>query len=291
VEILRELDLYTALYLGTLGLHLALVSFSLGGSVLLCLFEVFRGEETARLGDTIAEQLALSIGLAITAGVAPLLFLEIVHPHAFYNGGAILGPWRPLLLVPLVVAFYLAYLQKTRMFRGWPGLARLPVRIVSLAALSSVGVLFSVGRRVGEDAARWRERYLELPLEQLLWDALPLLGLILAGATLGCAIGTSWLLGRSERRGRLSPGERFSAEDTLLRLAIPVAVGLAVACELLRHRQGIVVDVDVERFLGTVLTTPSGVVFEGGDGLNRIVRLNGEVLVLGGETRLHRLDL
>lgn len=283
MEILREIDLYTALYLTTLGLHLALVSFPLGGTVLLSLFEIFRGEETARLGELISDYLALSIGLAITAGVAPLLFLEIIHPQAFYNAGAILGPWRPLVLLPLVIAFYLAYLQKTRMFRGWPGIARLPLRLVSLVSLCAVGVQFTVGRRVGEEAELWHERYLDLPIEQLVWDALPLLGLVLAAATIGCSIGTLWLLGRRERRGRLSPGERFSAEDTLLRLAVPTTVGLAVACELLRHRQGMTVDLDwwVVRVALLVIVAGFGVrLYRVGPG--RLLATLGAAALLGG---------
>ena len=235
---------YLVLYLVTMLVHLALVSFPLGGSVLLCLFEIFRGEEIQPLRSLISRHLAISIGLAITAGVAPLLFLELVHPHAFYNAGTILGGWRPALLVPLIIAFYLAYLQKTELFRRWPGLLRFPVRMVGLASLVAVGLVWSISRRVGEEAAAWHERYLDLPLESLLWDALPGMGLVLATATLGCSIGCLWLIGGDQKRGRLSPGERFLAEETLLRLAIFVAVGLAVVCEILRARHEHPVDLD-----------------------------------------------
>ncbi len=242
ISLLPELDLYLALYLITLMAHLALMSFPLGGSVLLCLFEIFRGEEITNLRNLISRHLALSVGLAITAGVAPLLFLEVVHPKAFSNAGAILGGWRPALLIPLTIAFYLAYLQKTESFRRWPGILRLPIRLIGLAALAAVGTVWIISRRVGEHAELWHDRYVNLQMEQLIWEAFPLMGLVLAAATIGCTIGCLWLIGGEQRRGRLSPGERFLAEETLLRLAIFVAVGLAVVCEILRKDRPVDID-------------------------------------------------
>lgn len=257
-RVIADLDLYLALYLGTLHLHLALVSFPLGGSALLCLFEVFRGQEVSNLRDVISDHLAIAMGLAITAGVAPLLFLELVHPGAFYSGGAILGAWRPAVIAPIAAAFYLAYLQKTATFRRWPGIARLPVRLGGLAGLCAAAALFTIGRRVGEGPGEWDARYADLPLEELAADALPFLGLVLAAATIGCAIWTLWLLGRAEARGRLSPGERFAAEETLLRLAIPVAIGLLIACEVLRARQERPVDLGWWCLRGAIAVTIAG---------------------------------
>ncbi len=256
--VVPELDLYSTLYLLSLLLHLALVSFPLGGSVLLCLFEIFRGEEITNLRDLISEYLAISIGLAVTAGVAPLLFLELVHPTAFFHAGAILGPWRPLLIVPIAVAFYLAYLQKTEAFRRWPGIARLPVRLGGLVGLCAAGVILIVSRRVGADPSQWESRYVNLSIQELVWDALPLLGVVLAAALVGCAIGSLWLIGRGERRGRWSPGERFAAEETLLRLSIPVAIGLAVVCEVLRARRDLDVDLDWWILRGALFLTIAG---------------------------------
>jgi len=243
-SVLSDLSTYSALYLATLLVHLALMSFPLGGSVLLCLFEIFRGEEISNLKKLISRNLAICIGLAMTAGIAPLLFLSLVHPQAYYNTGAILGGWRPLLLVPLVVGVYFAYVQRTSDFRRWPGLARLAVRVGGLLSLSVVALIFIISRRIGERPERWHDWYLELPLEDLVWAALPLLGLILTAATVGCSIGCLWLIGREEARGRLSAGERFQAEETLLRLAIFVSLGLAFVCEVLRERQGRAIDFD-----------------------------------------------
>jgi len=257
-RVIAELDLYLVLYLATLALHLALVSFPLGGSALLCLFEIFRGEEVSSLRDIISDHLAIAIGLAITAGVAPLLFLEIVHPHAFYDAGAILGAWRPAVIAPIAVAFFLAYLQKTESFRRLPGIARLPIRLGGLAGLCAAATIFTIGRRVGEEAERWRERYADLPMESLAGAALPFLGLVLAAATVGCAVWTLWLLGRAEARGRLSPGQRFAAEETLLRLAIPVAIGLLVACEVLRARQDRPIDLGWWCLRGSLAATIAG---------------------------------
>ena len=256
--LLPDIDLYLALYLVTLALHFAIIAFPLGGSVLLCLFEIFRGQEISHLRNLISRHLAMSIGLGITAGVAPLLFLEIVHPHAFYNAGAILGVWRVALLAPLIIAFYLAYLQKTESFRRWPGIVRLPIRIVGLVCLSAVGSIWMISRRVGEEASLWQDRYLDLQITELLISAIPGIGLVLGAATLGCTIGCLWLLGSEARSGRLSPGERFAAEETLLRLAIFVGVAIAIVCEILRIRADRPVDLDWWIFRASLFVTVAG---------------------------------
>jgi len=121
-----------------------------------------------------------------------------------------------------------------------------------------VGIVFIISRRIGERPERWRDWYLELPLEDLVWGALPLLGLILTAATVGCSIGCLWLLGREEARGRLSAGERFQAEETLLRLAIFVSLGLAFVSELLRERQDRAIDLDWWALRSTLFLTICG---------------------------------
>ena len=256
--LLPEIDLYLALYLITLAIHFAIIAFPLGGSVLLCLFEIFRGQEIDHLRSLISRHLAMSIGLGITAGVAPLLFLEIVHPNAFYNAAAILGAWRVALLIPLVVAFYLAYLQKTETFRRWPGIARLPIRLLSVICLSAVGSLWMMARRVGEEARLWEDRYLDLAFDELLLAAVPGMGIVLGAAVLGCTIGCLWLLGTEARSGRLSPGERFRAEETLLRLSIFVGVAIAIVCEVMRVRVDRAVDLDWWIFRAALFVTVAG---------------------------------
>lgn len=231
-------DLLMLLHHAGLLLHLILVGFAVGGALLLCLFEIFRGEEIAHLERLVSPRIAPALILAIIAGLAPLLLLPVLHPLAYHQGGALLGVWRLAILLPLSVGLTLSHLQSMESFRRLPGVFRFPVRLLGLLALTSVGALWAIARRVGEEATLWSARARDLPLEGLVREALPGIGLFLGVSLLLGAIGSVWLLEGEQRRARLSPGERFRAEETLLRLALLVAVGLVIAAEVLRARSG-----------------------------------------------------
>jgi hypothetical protein len=65
-----------------------------------------------------------AISLAITTGVAPLLFIQVLYQQYFYSGTILLGWIWFSLLVLLMVGYYAAYAHKK--FRGpWLGLAAL----------------------------------------------------------------------------------------------------------------------------------------------------------------------
>ena len=70
---------------------------------------------------------------AITAGVAPLLFVQILYRQQFYSANLLLG-WRWMVVIPvLVIAFYLLYVVKSKVVSQ----LALPVRLglsVSVAA-------------------------------------------------------------------------------------------------------------------------------------------------------------
>jgi hypothetical protein len=59
------------------------------------------------------------LGAGITAGVAPLLFIQLLHQTRFYTANLLLGP-RWMAVVPaLIVGFYALYLAK-KLARRWP---------------------------------------------------------------------------------------------------------------------------------------------------------------------------
>jgi hypothetical protein len=93
------------LYLATLALHAVFVSYVVAGSA----YALVRRDAIAA---TVRDRLPFMLGCGITAGVAPLLFLQLMHQHRFYTASLLLGP-RWLAVVPaLVVGFYALYLAK-----------------------------------------------------------------------------------------------------------------------------------------------------------------------------------
>lgn len=108
--------LYLACYVLTLCIHLVLISYTLAGAGFLALLGLIGRERfaTARdVGAIIQDWLPFSLGLAITAGVAPLLFLQVLYQPLFYTANLLLFH-RWMLIVPtLIFGFYLLYVLKS----------------------------------------------------------------------------------------------------------------------------------------------------------------------------------
>lgn len=104
---------YLTLYLATLVLHVLPMAYVVAGSALLMTRVVVQ----PRLIDDpltlhLRQWLPFVLSTAITAGVAPLLFLQILYQREFYTANLLLfHRWMAVLPV-LIVGFYLLYLVK-----------------------------------------------------------------------------------------------------------------------------------------------------------------------------------
>ena len=96
---------FQVLLILTFLLHLILMNFILGGS-LLTLWDAFRKKTFRRESTTIPTLIALTINL----GVPPLLFLQVIYGNFFYSSSVIMAsPW--ILVIPvLILAYYGAYI-------------------------------------------------------------------------------------------------------------------------------------------------------------------------------------
>lgn len=93
------------LYLATLALHAVFVGYVVAGTA----YAVVRRDAVA---VTVRDRLPFMLGCAITAGVAPLLFVQLLHQRRFYTANLLMGP-RWLAVVPvLIVGFYALYFAK-----------------------------------------------------------------------------------------------------------------------------------------------------------------------------------
>ncbi len=99
-------DGVVALFVVTLAIHAAFASYVVVGTG----FALVRA--TTPLAARVRSWLPFMLGCAITAGVAPLLFTQLLYQRRFYTANLLLGP-RWLAVVPaLVVGFYALYLAK-----------------------------------------------------------------------------------------------------------------------------------------------------------------------------------
>ncbi|MFM7469042.1 MAG: hypothetical protein ACKO37_06050 [Vampirovibrionales bacterium] len=98
--------------------HVIPMNLALGGALVSALYLLagkHQGNPHAeRLGNSMVFSLPFSISLAITQGIVPLLFLQLVYGPLYYTSSILMGvPW--IAIVPmLLLAYYATYLAKLK---------------------------------------------------------------------------------------------------------------------------------------------------------------------------------
>ena len=219
---------YLVLYLGTMVLHVVPMNYVLAGSGLLA---VLAGWETvanrpmeahARIAATLRDWLPLALSIAITAGVAPLLFLQVLYKEPFYTANLLLLHRWMLILPVLIVAFYLLYLQKSKRIAAGPAGVRLIVSVCILACFGFVAWAWTENHLLslcGQET--WNEQYAHGGFFYGAWEVLPRLALWCIGAVANMAILLAWQL-RTSTAADDGPvvGEQLQAARPLRRLAL-----------------------------------------------------------------------
>lgn len=107
--------LFHSLLVVTFFIHVLFMNVALGGSVIGAVHGLLAGgKETPgrALGRMILGLLSPALSFTITAGVAPLLFVQVLYAQTFYPATAMIG-WIWLgLLVVLIVGYYAVFLAK-----------------------------------------------------------------------------------------------------------------------------------------------------------------------------------
>ncbi|MEM6798563.1 MAG: hypothetical protein AAF589_03530 [Planctomycetota bacterium] len=225
---------YLFLYLATLVLHVLPMNYVLAGSTYLAglsAWEAALGRRLAAqapIASTLRDWMPFALSVAITAGVAPLLFIQILYKEPFYTANLLLfHRWMAILPV-LIAAFYLLYLQKSKRLtedRPW---LRMLLSVGVLACFAFVAWSWTENHLLStRGQAAWTEQYAsggwfygdpELPPRLTLWyvGAFPTLAAIVA-----------WQLAVSR------PSEEAEADAaarrSLARLALSALTAAAIA--------------------------------------------------------------
>lgn len=139
--------LVLALYIATLALHAVFIGYVVAGTA----FALVRKDDP--IATTVRDRLPFMLGCGITAGVAPLLFLQLLHQTRFYTANLLLGP-RWLAVVPVLIAgFYALYVQK--MSERW----RRPALALALACFVFVAWSWSELHELMQADPMWRVFY------------------------------------------------------------------------------------------------------------------------------------
>ena len=133
--------LFQVLWVLTFLIHVVFVNTVLGGTLLAALAGL-AGEGRRETRTLFVEVNSWAISLAITFGIAPLLFIQVVLGRFFYTA-TILVAWAWLgMLVILTVAYYLNYVAKFRLRAGKGAGAVVAVEAICFLAIA--GILVTV---------------------------------------------------------------------------------------------------------------------------------------------------
>lgn len=159
---------YVVLYGVTLLLHVVFMAYVLGGSIMLgvaglrrMLGRVGPPSDWSAVTTVLKDWMPFALSAAITAGIAPLLFVQILYQQAFYTAN-LLSFHRWMAIVPvLILAFYLLYLLKAHRIEG-------KLVLQSLTAMAAMACILFV-------AWSWVENHL-LSLNRQAWPVQYLAG-------------------------------------------------------------------------------------------------------------------
>lgn len=180
--------LYLSLYVATLVLHVLLMGYVLAGSAVMALqagLDMARRTPRAdgQVQAVLRDWLPFFLGAAITAGVAPLLFLQVLYKEGFYTANLLLMHRFMALLPALIIGFYLLYVQKTAWLRSAPSAVRLAVSLGAFAMFVFVAGAWTENHLLAlRGQAGWVSFYASKQLfysDPAFW---PRLGMWLAGA-------------------------------------------------------------------------------------------------------------
>ncbi|MEK6643366.1 MAG: hypothetical protein AABZ08_05605 [Planctomycetota bacterium] len=166
---------YLSAYMASLLVHLVFMQYVLAGSAYLVFGRFLdrpmfgarqRGSESPSddfqpdvIHETLRDWLPFATSAAITAGVAPLLFLQILYRKSFYTANLLLFH-RWMAIVPvLIVGFYLLYLLKTERIRRGPAWKESAIALTALACFGFTAWSWTENHMLSLDAKSWAEVY------------------------------------------------------------------------------------------------------------------------------------
>lgn len=188
---------YLTLYLLALVLHVVFMHYVLAGTACLAAAVIFgrdgRLPNIANpLAETLRDWMPFMLSAAITAGVGPLLFVQLLYATPFYTANLLLFLRWLLILPALIVGFYLLYLQKSKLVAGWPLWMRLLVGGGALVCFAFTAWSWTENHLLSLDSAAWPRQYASGSLFYASRETVPRLALWFAAAFPTLALILAW---------------------------------------------------------------------------------------------------
>ncbi len=228
---------FVFLLLLTMLLHFVFMNFVVGGNIIALGLNVAAcaGLRTTPLVNVIYQVMPPAISMAITMGVAPLLFVQVLYGPYFYSANVLLGFTWLMLVGFLLTGFYLAYLLTYRAscvmqkrIGAWDArpVRRLVISLLATLCFLAIGWTLannhelSLHPELWAAGGHWLSPRLRIPSPTLI----PRYMHDMTGAT---AIGGLWVAAIGwwlRRRGPADP----QVPGRLIRIGLGVATGLTM---------------------------------------------------------------
>ncbi len=241
-----SLTFYLTVYVLTLVVHVVLMAYVLAGSLWLTWASLFPGkDETPRtmqpMSRLLRDWMPFALSGAITAGVAPLLFVQILYPQPFYTANLLLG-WRWMVVIPiLITVFYLLYVVKSRAIASWG----LPLRVLLACSVAAcflfIAFCWTANHLLSLNATNWPTTFqsgvavtsaITLILRLMTWvcGTLPVMSLLGTWQLRGMRIRTAkWDSESSDTLSSIDWNSSFAQENhRLMNLSVAGTIGAVV---------------------------------------------------------------
>jgi hypothetical protein len=238
--------LFQVLWTITLLVHFLFMNAALGGSILAVL--AGRGAGSRETRGVLLEVISWSVSLAVTFGIAPLLFVQVLFGRFFYSA-TVLVAWAWLgMLGFLMVGYYLNWIAKFRLRAGRDPSLLLGAEALCFLAVAAVQVAVNLLHLQPE---RWEH------VADSAWAALAdpsfaarWLHFVLAAVTVAGAL-LAWIATRRPGPVAPAPGRRAMARFGIRAALVAASLQLVDGFWLLFALPRDVLD----RFLGAGLLT------------------------------------
>ncbi|NUN94734.1 MAG: hypothetical protein HUU16_01055 [Candidatus Omnitrophica bacterium] len=226
--------LLVTLLVVTHALHMVFMNFALAGSWVLCALMVGRESEWKKmLYERMMAVLPVAISLAITFGIAPLLFVQVLYGQFFYVANVLLGFFWLAILALLMVGFYTVYVLKARRPEGGEKrIAARPLRLLLhlgvASAFTAIAFLFTTNAALSQHPELWPLARAGSPVGSVWREAGLAVPRFLHNLVGSFGIGGLWLVWIALFRGsdeEAEKGARLGAMVSLVATAIQMVIG------------------------------------------------------------------
>jgi hypothetical protein len=139
-----------------------------GGFICAVLFAISKDKKSYqyRAAKALAISLPVFISFAVTQGIVPLLFLQLLYGPAFYTSSIIMAvPWISMLLV-VMTSYYLSYITIYKVLRKEDDAAAMKAALILLVmaiGFAVVGYIFSNNMTLMLTPQKWLPMYQASP--------------------------------------------------------------------------------------------------------------------------------